>query len=79
MSVIAKTKLGVNLWLNIFCYVDERLNGPVHWLARRGKMCDGRAPHPLRLLAVAAEPAFADDADVDALLGQKRFQFVDAT
>ena len=41
-------------------------------------MCDGRAPHPLRLLAVAAEPAFADDADVDALLGQKCFQFVDA-
>jgi len=41
-------------------------------------MCDGRAPHPLRLLAVAAEPAFADDADVDALLGQKRFQFIDA-
>jgi hypothetical protein len=37
MSVIAKTELGVNLWLNIFCYVDERLNGPVHWLARRGK------------------------------------------
>ena len=55
-----------------FCYVDQRLNGPVHWLARRGKMCDGRAPHPLRLLA------FADDADVDALLGQKCFQFVDA-
>jgi len=41
-------------------------------------MCDGRPPHPLRLLAVAAEPAFADDADVDALLGQKRFQFIDA-
>ena len=40
--------------------------------------CFGRAPHPLRLLAVAAEPAFADDVDVDALLGQKRFQFVDA-
>ena len=33
---------------------------------------------PLCLLAVAAEPAFADDVDVDALLGQKRFQFVDA-
>ena len=29
-------------------------------------------------LAVAAEPAFADDVDVDALLGHKRFQFVDA-
>ena len=41
-------------------------------------LCDGRAPHPLCLLAVAAEPAFADDVDVDALLGQKRFQFVDA-
>ena len=41
-------------------------------------LCDGRAPHPLCLLAVAAEPVFADDVDVDALLGQKRFQFVDA-
>ena len=41
-------------------------------------MCDGRAPHPLRLLAVAAEPALADDVDVDALLGQKRVQIVDA-